>query len=189
METGKFWFFIIFVSLIAGIFTGVQYFQGIDAANAQVVEVRGKMGQTKDTLALRQEEWAKVSNLAINTQAAVAKEAPLTARRDELQTKYRRLEGDFKYLVKSTRAAVEKIRADGEGAEFPEVKLLNGKVFKLAKLKKIEPNQLSFMHADGFTIVPYDILPAELRERFDMGGSGLADSLEEAERSLFSQKK
>ena len=189
METGKFWFFIIFVSLIAGIFTGVQYFQGIDSANAQVVEARGKLGQTKDTLVLRQDEWAKVSNLALKTQAAVAKEAPLVARRDELQTKHRRLEGDFKYLVKSTRAAVEKIRVDGEGAEFPEVKLLNGKVLKIAKLKKIEPNQLSFMHADGFTIVPHDMLPADLRERFDMGDSGLADSLEDAERNLFSPKK
>ena len=84
---------------------------------------------------------------------------------------------------------MEKIRVDGEGAEFPEVKLLNGKVLKIAKLKKIEPNQLSFMHADGFTIVPHDMLPADLRERFDMGDSGLADSLEDAERNLFSPKK
>jgi hypothetical protein len=45
------------------------------------------------------------------------------------------------------------------------------------------------MHADGFTIVPHDMLPADLRERFDMGDSGLADSLEDAERNLFSPKK
>lgn len=189
METGKFWFFIIFVSIVAGIFAAVQYFQGVDAANAAVVQTKSKLSQIKDTLTARQDEWAKVSALAAKTQQSAAKEAPLTARRDELQTRFRRLEGEFKYLVKSTRAAVEKIRADGEGTEIPEVKLLNGKVLKTVKIKKVEPNQLSLMHTDGFTIVPHDMLPDDLRERFDMGGSGLADGLEDAERDLFDPKK
>jgi hypothetical protein len=189
METGKFWFFIIFVSLIAGVFTAVQHFQGVDAANAQVVETKSKLSQVKETLAIRQAEWAKVSTLAAKAQQAVAKEAPLLAKRDELQTKFRRLEGDFKYLVKSTRAAVDKIRAEGEGTQFPEVKLLNGKVLKMAKVKKVEPNQLSLMHSEGFNIVTYDLLPEDIRERFDMGGNGLADQLEDAEHNLFSAKK
>lgn len=53
METGKFWFIIIFVSLVAGIFTGVQHFQGVNAANAQVIETKSKLSQLKDTLMLR----------------------------------------------------------------------------------------------------------------------------------------
>jgi hypothetical protein len=189
METGKFWFIVIFTCLVVAVFSGVQYFQGVDTANAHVVETRSKLSQVKETLALRQDEWTKISVLAAEAQAAASKEAPLKARRDELANQFRRLEGDFKYLVKSTRAAVNKIRAEGEGAEFPEVKLLNGKVLKAAKIKKVEPNQLSFMHSEGYNIVTYDLLPDELRERFDMGESGLADELEDAERRLFTQKK
>lgn len=189
METGKFWAFIIFVCIIAGIFTGVQYFQGVDAANALVIEAKSKLNQTKETLKVRQEEWAKVSSLAGKAQASSSKEAPLLAKRDGLQTKHRRIEGDFKYMVKSMRAAVDKIRTDGVGVEFPEVKLLNGKVLKTAKIKKIEPTQISFIHADGFTIVPQDVLPDDIRERFDLGESSLADQLEAAEQALFTSQK
>lgn len=184
METGKFWFIIIFVSIVAGIFTGVQHFQAVDAANAQVVETKSKLSQLKDTLAMRQDEWAKVSALASKAQQAVMKEAPLTAKREELKTQIRRLEGDFKYMVKSVKDAVEKIRVAGVGVEFPEVKLVNGKVLKNAKIKKLDPMSISFIHADGFTIVNYDELPDDVRERFDMGGNGLAEQLAAAEQTI-----
>lgn len=184
METGKFWFVIIFVSIVAGIFTGVQHFQGVDVANAQVIETKSKLAQLKDTLVLRQDEWSKVSALASKAQQAITKEAPLTAKREELKIHIRRLEGDFKYMVKSVKDAVEKIRAAGVGVEFPEVKLTNGKVLKAAKIKKLEPMNISFIHADGFTIVTYDELPDDIRERFDMGGNGLAEQLAAAEQTI-----
>jgi len=188
METGKFWFIIIFVCIVAGIFTGVEYFQGIDAANARVVETKSKLSQIKDTLTVRQEEWNKVSVLATKAQQALTKEAPLVARRDQLQTEIRRLEADFKYMVKSVKDSVEKIRAAGVGAEFPEVKLANGKVLKAAKIKKLDLQNISFIHADGFTIVPYDELPDDIRERFNLGGNGLAEQLEAAEQTLQTAK-
>lgn len=184
METGKFWFIIIFVSLVAGIFTGVQHFQGVDAANAQVVETKSKLSQLKDTLLLRQGEWSKVSLLASKAQQAATKEAPLLAKIEELKTQVRRLEGDFKYMVKSMKDAVEKVRATAVGLEFPEVKLTNGKVLKTAKIKKLEPMSISFIHSDGFTIVTYDELPEDIRERFEMGGNGLAEQLAAAEQTI-----
>lgn len=189
MESGKFWSFIFLVCLIAGIFSAVQYFQGVDAANAQVVEARSKLNQTRETLKLRQHEWAQIGALLARSQAAAAKEAPLAARRDALQTRFRRLEGEFKYLVQSMRAAADKVRADSEKMEFPEVKLANGKVLKKARVKKIEPGELSLMHSDGFLAVTFDLLPADVLERFDLGDSGLAAQLEAKERALLNKGK
>jgi len=189
METGKFFFIIALVSAVAGIFSVVHYFQGVDAANAVLIESKSKLTQLKETLAVRQGEWAKIEAVAAKAQEATTKEAPLVQELDELKAKYRRVEGDFKYMVKSARSAVEKIRADGVGAEIPEVKLQNGKVLKSAKIKKIEPAQVAFIHADGFTIVQQDMLPDDLRERFDMGSASLADELEKAEVTIFTTKK
>lgn len=189
MESSKFWTFIFLVCLVAGIFSAVQYFQSVDAANAQVVEARSKLNQTRETLKLRQTEWAQIGALLTRSQAAAAKESPLAAKRDELQTRFRRLEGEFKYLVQSMRAAAEKVRADSEGMEFSEVKLANGKVLKNAKVKKFEPQELSFLHSDGFLSVAFDLLPADILERFDLGESGLASQLENKERALFNKSK
>lgn len=189
METGKFFFIIAFVAAVAGIFTIAHYFQGVDAANAVLIESKSKLTQLKESLAVRQEEWAKIEAVAAKAQEATTKEAPLVQELDELKTRHRRVEGDFKYMVKSMRSAVEKIRTDGVGVEVPEVKLQNGKVLKSAKIKKIEPAQVSFIHADGFTIVPQDMLPDDLRERFDMGSASLADALEAEEASIFTTRK
>lgn len=189
METGKFFFIIAFVCAVAGIFTIANYFQGIDADNAVLIEAKSKLSELKETLAVRQIEWAKIEAVAKKAQEATTKEAPLLQELDELKAKYRRAEGDFKYMVKSMRAAVDKIRADGVGAEFPEVKLTNGKVLKAAKIKKVEPAQIAFIHADGFTIVQQDMLPDDLRERFDMGSASIADELEAAEAAVFAAKK
>jgi len=189
METGKFFFIIAFVSAVAGIFSLVHYFQGVDSANAVLIESKSKLTQLKESLVVRQGEWAKIEAVAVKAKEAATKEAPLTQELDELKAKYRRVEGDFKYIVKSMRSAVEKIRTDGVGVEFPEVKLQNGKVLKSAKIKKIEPAQVSFIHADGFTIVPQDMLPEDLRERFDMGSGSLADALEAEEATIFVTKK
>lgn len=184
METGKFWIAIIFVCIVAGIFTGVHHLDSIDEANAQVSDAKSNLAQIKDALTVRQAEWDRLNALAAQAQAAIAKEAPLIARRDQLQTEIRGLESDFKYMVSSIKESVEKVRSTAVGTEFPEVKLSNGKVLKNAKIKKMDLMNISFIHADGFVIATYDELPDDIRERFDMGGNGLAEQLAAAEQTI-----
>lgn len=188
METGKFFFIIALVSAVAGIFSVVHYFQGVDAANAVLIESKSKLTQLKETLAVRQGEWAKIEAVATKAQEATTKEAPLVQELDELKAKYRRVEGDFKYMVSSIRSTVDKVRATAVGSEYPEVQLTTGKTLKLAKIKKMDAMNISFIHADGFTIVPYDQLPEEIRERFDMGGNGLAEQVAAAEQAIQTAK-
>lgn len=188
METGKFFFIITFVCVVAGIFTGVNHLQGVDEANAQLIEAKRKVKELRETMKVRQDEWAKIEAVGLKAKEAAAKEAPLVQELDELKAKFRRLEGDFKYLVKSVRSAVDKVRGVAVGEEYAEVKLSNGKVLKAAKIKKLDPMNVSFIHSDGFTIVPYDVLPDEIREKYDMGGNGLAEQLAAAEQTIQTAK-
>ncbi|MFO1439760.1 MAG: hypothetical protein U1F81_15670 [Verrucomicrobiaceae bacterium] len=188
METGKFFFIIAFVVAVAGIFTIAQHFQGIDAANAVLIESKSKLSQLKESLAVRQDEWVKIEAVAAKAQQATTLEAPLLQELDELKAKHRRVEADFKYMVSSIRSTVDKVRVTAIGSEYPEVQLTTGKTLKLAKIKKMDAMNISFIHADGFTIVPYDQLPEEIRERFDMGGSGLAEQIAAAEQAVQTAK-
>jgi hypothetical protein len=188
METGKFFFIITLVCVVAGIFTGINHFQGVDEANAQLIESKRKLADLKETMRVRQDEWAKIEVVAVKAKEAATKEAPLVQELDELKAKHRRLEGDFKYLVKSVRSAVDKVREEAVGAEYAEVKLSNGKVLKAAKIKKLDPLNVSFIHSEGFTIVPYDVLPDEIREKYDLGGNGLAEQLAAAEQVIQAAK-
>lgn len=188
METGKFFFIITLVCVVAGIFTGVHHLQGVDEANAQLIEAKRKVKELRETMKVRQDEWAKIEAVGLKAKEAAAKEAPLVQELDELKVKFRRFEGDFKYLVKSVRSAVDKVRGEAVGEEYAEVKLSNGKVLKTAKIKKLDPMNVSFIHSDGFTIVPYDVLPDEIREKYDMGGNGLAEQLAAAEQTIQTAK-
>ena len=188
METGKFFFIIAFVSAVAGVFSFVHYFQGVDSANAVLIESKSKLAQLKESLVVRQGEWAKIEAVAVKAKEAATKEAPLLQELDELKAKFRRAEGDFKCMVSSIRSSVEKVRATAVGSEYPEVQLTTGKILKLAKIKKMDAMNISFIHADGFTIVPYDQLPEEIRERFDMGGNGLAEQVAAAEQTIQTAK-
>ena len=188
METEKFFSIVALVCVVAGIFTAVNYFQGVDEANGQLLEAKKNLAQLKETWKMRQDEWAKIEVVAARAQQAASKEAPLLRELEDLKVKWRRMEGEFKYLVSSTRSAVEKVRADAANTVFPEVKLLSGKVLTAAKIKKIEPNQISFIHADGFLIVPQDLLPDNLRSRFDLGSASLADELESAQAAILARK-
>ncbi|MBL9134163.1 MAG: hypothetical protein JNG86_23315 [Verrucomicrobiaceae bacterium] len=181
----KFWIFIGAITLIAGAFSAVQYFQGIDRINADLQETKSKITQMNRAIELQKAEWTKIETLYQKQLATEARLAPLQQQKTELEKKFRTLEGEFKYLVNSTRSLVDKVRANGPGEVYPELKLSDGRTMKDAKVRKVEENQLSLIHSEGFATIQFDLLPSEVRERFDMGGSGLANMLETAEKELF----
>jgi septal ring factor EnvC (AmiA/AmiB activator) len=56
-----------------------------------------------------------------------------------------------------------------------------------AKIRKIDPSGLSLIHADGIGLVSIDLLPAEIKERYDLGPSALLPEMELA-RATFLEK-
>ena len=112
MESGKFFAIAAFVCVVTVIFTAVNYFQVVDEANGQWLEAKKNLAQLKEIWKTRQAEWVKIELVAARAKQAAEKEAPLLRELDDLKAKLRRMEGEFKYLVNSTRSAVEKVRAD-----------------------------------------------------------------------------
>ena len=78
METGKFFFVIAFVSAVAAIFTGVNYFQGVDNANGQMLEAKKNLAQAKEAWKVRHEEWTKIEAIAKKARDAASQEVPPT---------------------------------------------------------------------------------------------------------------
>ncbi len=50
--------------------------------------------------------------------------------------------------------------------EFPELKTLDGKTYRQAKVTKSTPVEIKVIHADGFATIPLSQLPPEIRARF-----------------------
>lgn len=80
--------------------------------------------------------------------------------------------------------AVEKVRADAVGCELAEVVLLNGTIFKNAKIRKVDDSSISFFHSTGISTVQVEQVPSDLVEKFDMGSRSLVVQLEQLEASL-----
>ncbi|MBE7493346.1 MAG: hypothetical protein HS117_00215 [Verrucomicrobiaceae bacterium] len=184
MEYAKFWVLLFFVSVVAGGFTLQQHFQAVDRLNAEVLSIRGNVGQTNSSTDRLKQEWAKVEVLVQRLQAANAKNASLQQQRDELKVKLRSLEGDFKYLLSSVRDAVDKVRANAPGEVYDEVVLADGRVLKSAKIRKVEDAQISFIHSEGISAITHDMLPESIRSRFDLAPDGLLASLKQTDQEL-----
>ena len=189
MESGKFWIFAFFILIVSGGSTLYQHFQGVDRVNADLIDLKNNLFQMESATENLRTEWAKVEALLAKLRVAQAKGGPIQQRKEELQKKIRGLEGEFRYLVSSTRAAVDKVRENAPGEVYPEVNLANGKVFKDAKIRKVEEDQISFIHSDGIGYASFDILPADLLKKFDLGPGGLAVALKNAEQEVFSANR
>ena len=67
--------------------------------------------------------------------------------------------------------------------EFPELRTLDGKLYKQVKVTKTSPAEIRVMHADGFAIIPLSQLPPEIRARYGQTSKN-AEMIAEAEREL-----
>ncbi len=192
MDAIKFWTAIIIISLIAGTVTFFNYLQGIDEANAALLDVRARVKQLEETVKLRQVEADAMVALQAKVQAAMAQTTPLQERKNELQKKIRAHEAELKFLDTSIRAAVEKVRASmtaPSSPSIPQIILPLKKVLMDARPRKIELTEVSFGHSDGATTVPADQLPTELRQKLDVGSDALVPRMEETISSLLGKGK
>ncbi len=184
MEDGRFWPPIIIIALaVAGLF-GFRYLEQVDAANNALVDTQLALRQAKESLEGRKELGAVVDVAAQKLVLAKQKQKDAEQAQIEADKKQRLVEGDLRYTIKSMNEAVEKIRADAVGCEITEVVLLNGTVFKNAKIRKVDDNSISFLHSIGISSVPVEQIPLEFVEKFDMGPRSIVAQLEQLEASF-----
>jgi hypothetical protein len=67
--------------------------------------------------------------------------------------------------------------------EFPEIKTLDGKTYRQAKVTKATAVEIKVIHADGFATIPLSQLPPDIRARFGEANPD-AEAAAEMERKL-----
>lgn len=181
-----FWKASIILTIVGSAYSGVQYYRNVTKAETDVLAMRSQLAEAQLLNERQKLDWGKIEALQTRAVQAREKKVSLLKEKDDLEKKFRLLEGEFKYLVQSTRDAVEKARTAAVGQVYPELKLADGKVLKSATVRKVDDRQISFMHADGIGSVPLEMLPEELRNKFDMGTRSLASEVATLERNILS---
>lgn len=186
-EESKAWVFILLISVLIGIGYSAHYFSSVDVANAALLESKSKLAGVHELLYHRKKLWTDMENANFKVREAVGKNEVLLKAKDIIDKRYRTVDGDLKYVVASMKASVDKIRNDAPGSELGDITLANGKVLRGAKVRKVDESGISLIHSDGIGSVPLELLPAEIKERFDLGPEALLPQLEQAQTEFLAQ--
>lgn len=191
MDNGKIWAPILVLGLILGGVFVFSYFEKVDKANANFHYAKLFLEQSNESLTTRQQIIEARGRVSSQNEAMLQKlklaQAKLQAaekKQSDADTKQRLIEGDLKYLVKSMPSTVQKVRDGAMGKEYPELKLLNGKVLKGAKMRKVEDLSISFIHSEGIGSIPAEDLPTEMLAQFDVGDNSIVKRLNKLEQAL-----
>lgn len=180
-EESKFWIFISLLSALIGIGYIANYLTNVDSVNVALQEAKSKLANMHEIVAQRRKTWAEVEDVSVKTRELAEQNVILMNAKEVLDKRYRMTESDLKYLVDSMKTTVENIRNNASGAEVGDLTLSNGKLFRGAKIRRVEESGVSLLHSDGIGTVPIELLPNELKQRFDLGPDALLPQLQRAQ--------
>ncbi|MGV3664215.1 MAG: hypothetical protein ACO1TE_28845 [Prosthecobacter sp.] len=176
----KIWLLLILFGMLIGIGYAAHYLTSVDNANFAMLEQKQRLDSVKEMVETRRKNWEKLEGLATKNRELAAHHEVLLKAKEVLETRYRKVTSEIKYAAESIKNAVDKARSNGPGTEFGEVTLANGKVLRNAKVRAVEADSVSFIHADGIGSIGLELLPAEIKERYDLGPEALVPQLEQA---------
>lgn len=174
----KIWMILILFAMVIGVGYAAHYLTSVDNANFAKLEQSSRLESVKEMLVQRKKSWEKMEGLVQKNREVAEHHAVLAKAKEVLETRYRKIESEVKYAAESIKNAVDKSRSNAPGTEFAEITLTSGKVLRNAKVRAVEPNAISFIHADGIGMIDAELLPAEIKERYDLGGNSLVAQTE-----------
>jgi hypothetical protein len=186
-EESKIWLFTFIFTALIGLGYGSFYLTTVDAANLALQESKSKLASTHEAFAYKKKMWTDVETHVVKNRELSEQNSVLLKAKDVLDTRHRKVASEFNYSVESMKSAVDKTRNSAPGTELGDIMLTNGKMLRGAKIRKLDSSGLSLIHADGIGLVPDDLLPAEIKERYDLGPSALLPEMEQA-RATFLEK-
>lgn len=174
----KIWLIIILFGMVVGIGYAAHYLTSVDNANFAMLEQTSRLESVKETVGIRKKSWEKLEALVAKNREVAAHHDVLVKAKDVLDTRYRKVESEIKYAAESIKNAVDKSRSNAPGTELGDVTLTNGKVLRNAKVRAVETSVISFIHADGIGSIDVNLLPADIRERYDLGETSIVAEVE-----------
>ncbi len=94
-----------------------------------------------------------------------------------LDKRLEKINADLAQKADSFKLAVENARAAAAGRELGDFTLTNGKLVRSAKIRKVDESGISLIYADGVGNVTVDLLPENLKEKYDLGATALIPKL------------
>jgi outer membrane murein-binding lipoprotein Lpp len=165
--------------LLALVLGGCEYLNRTDKLKERLAELNSSLPQLKETAGLRSQEWGELKAAKDKHDAMLKREQAELAKKDQLDQKQRKLEGEIKYLSASMKATVEKARSSAIGTVIPELKLPERSALKNAKILKVSDDSITFLHEDGVANlqVKAEELPAEFVQKYDLGPNSISKGL------------
>ncbi|HEY1051144.1 MAG TPA: hypothetical protein VGE39_15345, partial [Prosthecobacter sp.] len=159
--------------MVIGVGYAAHYLTSVDNANSAKLEQAARLESVKEMLTLRKQNWEKMEGLVQKNRELAAHHEVLLKAKEVLDTRYRKIESEVKYAAESIKNAVDKARSNAPGTELGEITLTNGKVLRNAKVRAVDLDAISFIHADGIGSINLDLLPDVIKERYDLGGNSI----------------
>lgn len=94
-----------------------------------------------------------------------------------LDKRLEKINADLAQNTESFKSAVENARSSAAGKELGDFTLTNGKQVRSAKIRKVDESGVSLIYADGVGTVTVDLLPENLKEKYDLGTNALIPKL------------
>lgn len=188
-EESKIWILAILVGILISVGYGTHYLNLVDEANLALLESKSKLSDMQEQVAMRQREWSEREKGAANVQVEADKHATLLKAHEALEKRFSKTASELTYALDSMKSSVEKTRNNAPGTELGEVTLASGKVLRGVRVRKVEESGISLIHADGIGNVPVDLLPEDLKEKYDLGPKALLPVLRQAHTSFVAKTK
>lgn len=177
MDNGRALLPILVLLIAVGGMFAYRYLVEVDEANGRLLNARESFATAQGAVKTRKDTWQSVEAAAAKLRDAKARLDKSARELEEVAKKERLMESNLRYLANSMTEAVERVRAAGVGTLHSEIILVDAGKLKDAQIKRIDESGISFLHSEGFQVVPLKNLPPALIEQFDLGPNSLVKQI------------
>lgn len=188
METAKIWTSLTSLFVVVGIIFCWLYLEQVDRANEKLMGARAVLESTRSSLEAKKQSLEKRQAQHLESQKAgatlqKAKDdfAAAEAMLRDAQAKERDVRREIRQLINEATEIVSSRRSNAGQKEYPSVELVSGKVYQAAKVRKVEDDGVSFIHAGGIGVAKVAELPESILVEFDLGPGSIVAQLRELE--------
>lgn len=169
LTSPKFWLLVLIGGGLGG------YFYHDHTTKLKAAEVAVQEATTR--LASQRSLIAQKKAFLQQRRDTMEKNQVLLKAKDILDKRLEKINADLAQNTDSFKTAVENARSAAAGKELGDFTLTNGKLVRSAKIRKVDESGISLIYADGVGTVAVDLLPENLKEKYDLGANALIPKL------------
>lgn len=169
LTSPKFWLLVLIVGGLGGYYYH-DHTSKLKASELAVQEVTSRLASQRSLIAQKKAFLQQRRD-------TMEKNQVLLKAKDILDKRLDKINADLAQNTETFKTAVENARSAAAGKELGDFTLTNGKLVRSAKIRKVDESGISLIYADGVGTVAVDLLPENLKEKYDLGANALIPKL------------